>query len=70
MDWASIPDRLASNTLWRRHTINPVLGLRPSFFDGNHIHAPMVVIDHGRYRMWYSGSDRRMNEFHRLGYPK
>ncbi len=30
----------------------------------------MVVKEDGRYRMWYSGSDRILNEFHRIGYAE
>jgi predicted GH43/DUF377 family glycosyl hydrolase len=61
---------LTRSNLWGRHPANPILGLRPGFFDANHIHAPMVVKDNGHYRMWYSGSDRLLNEFHRLGYAE
>ena len=55
---------------WTRHPSSPMLSLRPGRFDSNHIHAPMVVREGGRYRMWYSGSDRDGNEFHRIGYAE
>ena len=55
---------------WKKHPDNPLLSLRPGKFDSSHIHAPMVVKEDGRYRMWYSGSDRILNEFHRLGYAE
>ncbi len=56
--------------VWTRHPANPLLSLRPKSFDSFHIHAPMVVKDGGRYRMWYSGSDRTPNEYHRIGYAE
>jgi len=55
---------------WKRHPSSPLLSLRPGRFDSNHIHAPMVVREGGRYRMWYSGSDRDGNELHRIGYAE
>ena len=30
----------------------------------------MVVREDGRFKMWYSGSDRDGNEFHRIGYAE
>ena len=56
--------------VWTRHPANPLLSLRPGKFDSFHIHAPMVVKEGGRYRMWYSGSDRTPNEYHRMGYAE
>jgi predicted GH43/DUF377 family glycosyl hydrolase len=55
---------------WIRHQQNPVLDLRPGFFDSNHIHAPMVVKESGIYLMWYSGSDRKPNEHHVIGHAR
>ena len=55
---------------WKRYSPDPRLALRPGKFDSEHIHAPMVVEENGRYRMWYSGSDRERNEFHRIGYAE
>jgi len=55
---------------WKRYPGNPILPLRPGRFDANHVHAPAVVRDGGRYRMWYSGSDAEKNEFHRIGYAE
>ncbi len=57
---------------WKRHPENPLLSLRPGKFDANHIHAPMVILEGGLYRMWYSGSDRekRKSEYHRIGYAE
>jgi len=55
---------------WQKHCRNPILALRPGCFDSQHIHAPAVVRDGNRYRMWYSGSDRTENEFHRIGYAE
>lgn len=55
---------------WKRHPDNPVLALRPGRFDSNHIHAPMVFRDRGIFRMLYSGSDRRGNRYHRIGYAE
>ena len=60
----------ATNHTWTRHPANPLLSLRPGRFDSFHIHAPMVVKEGGRYRMWYSGSDRTPNEYHRIGYAE
>lgn len=56
--------------VWNKHPKNPLLTLRAGHFDSNHIHAPMVVKDGDRYRMWYSGSDRGTNEYHRIGYAE
>ena len=60
----------ATRQAWTRHPANPLLSLRPGRFDSFHIHAPMVVKEGGRYRMWYSGSDRTPNEYHRIGYAE
>jgi hypothetical protein len=43
---------------WKRRPENPLLSLRPGKFDAYHIHAPMVILENGVYRMWYSGSDK------------
>ncbi len=56
--------------VYARYPANPLLPLRPHKFDSFHIHAPMVVKEDGRYRMWYSGSDRTPNEYHRIGYAE
>ena len=55
---------------WKRHSPDPLLALRPGKFDSEHLHAPMVVKESGRYRMWYSGSDRERNEYHRIAYAE
>lgn len=42
---------------WRRDTEGPVLSLGdPGEFDDQHVFAPAVICDNGRYSMWYSGS--------------
>ena len=55
---------------WVRHPENPVISLRPGCFDSNHVHAPMVVREEDGYLMWYSGSDREFNEYHRIGFAE
>src|SRR5687768_15316621 len=43
---------------WRRDTAAPILSLGPAgSFDSEHIHAPAVALENGRYRMWYVGSE-------------
>ena len=67
-----MPGKLEAVTrrVWTRHPSNPLLPLRPHKFDSFHIHAPMVVKEDGRYRMWYSGSDLTPNEYHRIAYAE
>ena len=66
----SIMLEAATSHTWTRHPANPLMSLRPGRFDSFHIHAPMVVKDGARYRMWYSGSDLHANEHHRIGYAE
>jgi predicted GH43/DUF377 family glycosyl hydrolase len=46
---------------WRRDTDGPVLSLGAAgSFDSEHIHAPAVVLENGKYRMWYVGSEGKV----------
>ena len=54
----AVAERWLAPQDWRRDTDGPILSLGPAgSFDSEHIHAPAVALENGRYRMWYVGSE-------------